>query len=519
MENRLRELEITLPDIVDGAFPKGVKSVDILYKESNSNNVRIVTTLKNNENTYKLKREILKSLVESNQLTRPFDTVPKKAKAQELIGNRIVYGNYKEGYKTNNPIIIADHTAIDIIESEDFAYTNGTRKLTLSPSKFSEFPIQGQDVTVIDSDGDELPFDQFPRNITTTATETFLFFTDAMPTSGTITIQYDKKNRGIPSVKSQRNYQLGVVYQDKYGRQSPVFTDKDASTFIEKKNSALKNKLIGNIESDAPDWATHYKWFLKEGASEYYNLVLSNFYTAEDGNIWLSFPSAEVNKVKAGDFIELKKKHELEQVVEDNVKLKILDVALEPPPYVEFERVQIHSEDIDTENPCTVGLSTFEFSGGSRNFDTLNNRLNVSTRRVVRFTLGTGSNKKVSKFYTVVGYKMLTGNRYILTLDTAIVDADDFLVDATTPTLELFELQNRRGAELSGKFFVKVEDSNEIVENIKIPQAVQAQYITKHTLPENKAAGIIENQISQAFGTTPTVTWQLSRNNDLDVNN
>jgi len=517
MENRLRELEITLPDIVDSAFPKGVKSVDILYKESNSNNVRIVTTLKNNENTYTLNREILKSLVESNQLTRPFDTVPKKAKAQELIGNRIVYGNYKEGYDTEDPTIIVDQASTNIIESEDFTYVVGNRKLTLSPSKFSEFPIQGQDVTVLDASGNELPFDQYPRLINKQANETFLFFTDAQPTAGTITIQYDKKNRGIPSVKSQRNYQLGVVYQDKYGRQSPVFTDKDASTFIEKKNSALKNKLVGNIESPAPDWATHYKWFLKEGASEYYNLVLSNFYTAEDGNIWLSFPSAEVNKVKAGDFIELKKKHQLEEVIENNVKLKVLDIALEPPKFVEFERVQIHSEDVDTSGPCTVGLSTFEFSGGSKDFTTLNDRLNVSTRRVVRFTDGTGSDKKVSKFYTVVGYKMLTGNRYILTLDTAIVEADNFLVTVTTPTLELFELQNRRGAELSGKFFAKVEDSKEIVENIKIPQATELDYKVLKTLPETESLAIAENQTAYVSGGTPTITWQLSRNNDRET--
>ena len=516
MENRLRELEITLPDIVDGAFPKGVKSVDILYKESNSNNVRIVTTLKNNENTYKLKREILKSLVESNQLTRPFDTVPKKAKAQELIGNRIVYGNYKEGYKTNDPIIIADQASTDIIESEDFTYVNGTRKLTLSPNKFSEFPIQGQDVTVIDSDGAELPFDQYPRNITTTATETFLFFTDAMPASQTITIQYDKKNIGIPSVKSQRNYQLGVVYQDKYGRQSPVFTDKDASTFIEKKNSALKNKLVGNIESDAPDWATHYKWFLKEGASEYYNLVLSNFYTAEDGNIWLSFPSAEVNKVKIGDFIELKKKHELEQVVEDNVKLKILDIALEPPPYVEFERVKIHTEDTVTNITATVGKSTFTFKGPT-NSEQLDEALGTPLRRIIRIT--DGNNDKVSKYYEIGRINRLTSdNTYTLTFAEAIVESDNWLETVTTPTIEIFELQKGRGPELSGKFFVKVEDSNEIVENIKIPQAVQSQYKVHQTLPETESEEILELVAGNIpYQVTPKITWQLNVGNDRET--
>ena len=221
MENHLREIEITLPGLTKTSgvttFPKGVKSIDILYKESNNNNVRIVATLKNETTLlpYKIEREVLKSLVESNQLTRPFDAVPKKAKAQEVIGNRIVYGNYKEGYNVGkDPIIYADHVSTDIIESQDFTYAEGTRKLILSPDNFTEFPIQGTDITV-EQNGLELSFDTHPRLVNKGLTETFVYFTQTEPEAGTVTIKYDKKNRGIKSAKSQRTYQLGVVYQDK----------------------------------------------------------------------------------------------------------------------------------------------------------------------------------------------------------------------------------------------------------------------------------------------------------------
>ena len=290
---------------------------------------------------------------------------------------------------------------------------------------------------------------------------------------GTVTIKYDKKNRGIKSAKSQRTYQLGVVYQDKYGRQSPVFTDKTASTFIEKKNSAFQNKLIGAFGSKPPSYATHYKWFIKEGASEYYNLVLSNYYTAEDGNIWLSFPSAEVNKVKAGDFIELKKQHNLEKVVTDNLKLKILDIALEPPPYIEFERVQVHQETCTgITSGAQVGFSTFQFQGPTNSQD-LVDKFNVGIRRVVRIKVGTGTDIKISRFYTVGGFTKLqdSENNFKLHFAEAIVASDGFLetLAGSSFTLELYELQDRRGAELSGRFFAKVEDSDGIVENIKVP--------------------------------------------------
>ena len=39
---------------------------------------------------------------------------------------------------------------------------------------------------------------------------------------------------GEKSLKSLRTYQLGVVYKDKYGRETPVFTNEDASFTIPK---------------------------------------------------------------------------------------------------------------------------------------------------------------------------------------------------------------------------------------------------------------------------------------------
>ena len=37
-------------------------------------------------------------LYPENQLLRSWDNVPKKALAQEITGNRIVYGNYEQNY-------------------------------------------------------------------------------------------------------------------------------------------------------------------------------------------------------------------------------------------------------------------------------------------------------------------------------------------------------------------------------------------------------------------------------------
>jgi hypothetical protein len=51
-----------------------------------------------NGNSYSIEKETINSVVPSNQLLRPWDNVPRKALAQDVTGNRIVYGNYIQNY-------------------------------------------------------------------------------------------------------------------------------------------------------------------------------------------------------------------------------------------------------------------------------------------------------------------------------------------------------------------------------------------------------------------------------------
>ena len=113
---------------------------------------------------------------------------------------------------------------------------------------------------------------------------------------------------GEKSLKSLRTYQLGVVYKDEYGRETPVFTNEDASFTIPKAFSNTKNSITAKVKNLAPDWSDSYKLFIKETSNEYYNLCMDRWYDAEDDNIWLSFPSAERNKIQEDTFIYSKNK-------------------------------------------------------------------------------------------------------------------------------------------------------------------------------------------------------------------
>ena len=95
-----------------------------------------------------------------------------------------------------------------------------------------------------------------------------------------------------PSIKSLRDYVLGVSYLNFYGRQSPVFKNKDATVNLDITKSPGINQLSTTISSSKPDWAEYYKVYIKETSSEYFNLAMDRLYDAEYGNIWLSFPSS-----------------------------------------------------------------------------------------------------------------------------------------------------------------------------------------------------------------------------------
>ena len=74
-------------------------------KESSNNTVYVVETLKEKQDgtfpslSYEVKSEIIGAVVESNQILRPWDNVPIKAKSQEVTANRLIYANYYQNYK------------------------------------------------------------------------------------------------------------------------------------------------------------------------------------------------------------------------------------------------------------------------------------------------------------------------------------------------------------------------------------------------------------------------------------
>jgi hypothetical protein len=270
MVNTVRELKLegwfTTP--ATNNYQADIEEIEVLYKDSVSPNVYIVEALKksggNFPATFEVKDEQIYKAAQSNQILRPFDSIPKKAKALEITGNRLIFGNYQQNFN-----------------------------VTTNPS-FTISAISRTDTT-----------------------QSF-------------------------SIKSGRAYQLGIVGQDKYGRQTPVFTDTSGVIKIDGSKSDLNLALRVNASFlSLPAELTHYKYYIKEVSNPYYNICVSNVYEDnKTGYIYCAFPSSETNKVSEDDILILKKQSgDNAYKITSNSKFKVLDKNSEPPNFLATKEI------------------------------------------------------------------------------------------------------------------------------------------------------------------------------------
>tara|TARA_R110000751_G_scaffold87893_9_gene174014 strand:- start:4512 stop:8807 length:4296 start_codon:yes stop_codon:yes gene_type:complete len=181
MENKVTKIDLLIPLPATRATlqaittsPIKITEIDILYKESDGQAIRVVDTIKV-ENTPPWNDNLIDDVyiytyestkpyktLPQDELVRVYDRVPVRAKAQELISNRITYGNFQN--KHTPPASLDYQVGI----SDKYANTiNATSYST------TEYPNH--------------------------------------------------------SVKQNRNYQVGVVLADKFGRQSTTILSNNTA--------------------------------------------------------------------------------------------------------------------------------------------------------------------------------------------------------------------------------------------------------------------------------------------------
>ena len=374
---------IELANFVPSNIPLDVVQVDLLYMQENSSVVYSIDSVKKTDGEwsldgvaqgggdanypnvfdysgatatlgnshvratgrYEIRTENIYAALPDNQLLRNYDNVPRIAQAQEITGNRIVYANYTQNY-----------------DIKDINYNEYTPKLSSTYG---------------------LRYNAF---------ETFL-------------------EGGLKSVKSQRDYQVGVVFGDEYGRETPVFTSDQSFVTIPWQGSYGLNAsqsllLESSVINGAPNWAKYFKFFVKNTAGEYYNLVMDKAYDPptqtdfenEDDHIWISFASTDRNKITIDDYIILKKVFDAGntsstgQVGVEN-RFKILDIQNNVPDSISYKYYNLgiakQGVDANTGDADSFTNQNNSFNSGVQLFFDDNNKPDIALTDTIIMDRGT----------------------------------------------------------------------------------------------------------------------------------
>ena len=288
--------------------------------------------------------------------------------------------------------------------------------------------------------------------------------------------------KAVKSIKSIRNYQIGVGVLDKYGRQTPVFSSEEGIVKLSQLDSNNSTSFTAKVKSRAPSWASHYKYFIKDNSSEYYNLAMDRFYSAEsDEHVWLSFPSCDANKVSEDDFLILKKHHDGSTPISESntVKYKVLSKEAAAPDFIKLKKISIGRTstgiNFATNNSISSGyplINTISFTvrstsleGFEQVFQEVSGRVSQSKKYIKIGSTNSGVTTDFYELDTVEWSVAQTkaGNVYY-TFKLTTPFGNDISLTGTSPGsstrglyVEFFEeRESTNQVEFEGRFFVKV---------------------------------------------------------------
>ena len=410
MVNDIRTLKVIDFVVNDAQRPDDVVAVDLLYKDTVSPNVYVVKTinkdkdsewsdeseLTGNSGVFNVTSEMIHRTLESSQTLRAWDNVPRFARAQEVTGNRIVYANYLQNFDL----------LCNVHVKQNFSSL-------LHRSNQSEDPT---------------------------------FFPEK-------------------SVKSIRNYKVGVVLGDKYGRETPVISQSINNTTVNigKVNAPKVNSINASLttSNDEPGLSNmdYYKFYIKETSNEYYNLVMDHWYNAEDGNVWLSFQSADRNKVDLETYLILKNGHGNNEAVLDNARYKILAISNEAPDFIKTTNKTLVSQQTNIVDLSTIpDLEVIPFT--SLQFEGAFEDIRFEGIGYGRFRAIEGSDVKFSRYVKIARINSTDNS---ISLVESVGESGDFatLFGITAGDIDdiVFEIKDavvENRPEFDGKFFVKL---------------------------------------------------------------
>ncbi len=238
-----------------------VVGIDLLFKRADGNIIRVIEKLdkqvlgltNNSEREYTFTNNKIFTILSESELLRLYDNVPRFAKAQTIMGNRLMYGNYVEGYDLidvlGQPVQFQYQTSL---VSSDIGLTSTDTNL-----ESGNYNIDGA-LTVVDSivnidlDGKDL-VEGSAINLSLTLTHSQWTGDTPFPTQTSENIRLNFAFFLSKSYNSVYELATSVEFQDAIGQTGDIEPVEDACngiTFTDQFNCALPNNL-GTLEKIA----------------------------------------------------------------------------------------------------------------------------------------------------------------------------------------------------------------------------------------------------------------------------
>jgi hypothetical protein len=240
-----------------------VVGVDLLFKQSNNNIIKVIEKINKAERgfsnnaieTFSFNNSKIFTILNEAEILRLYDNVPRFAKAQTIMGNRLMYGNYVEGYdlitKTGQPIKLEYSANLVTIP---IGSTQIPDRLTSGNYQINGSVVAPNSVVYVDLDGINLVAGSFislsitfnhgsfsgstpfPTEITDDITISFDFFLNA---------NYTSVYQLATSTEFQEAVGVATNILPVYSATPGVETSCDGITFTDAVNCVLPNNLDG----------------------------------------------------------------------------------------------------------------------------------------------------------------------------------------------------------------------------------------------------------------------------------
>ncbi len=299
-----------------------VEEIQIFVRDTRNINVGIIDTFSKSEldiaddssYTITFNNNKVYAALPNDQVTRLYDNVPLLAKAQDVVGNRVSYGNY----------------------------------------------VQFRDI--VECNGNEININ-YQLNIKNPPS---VAATEADPKS---------------TWRSDRDYEIGLVYLDDYGRMSTVLTAPPTNPangtgntiYVPPANSSTPNTIVLSIKNSPPCWATHYRVYVKQSKKSYYNVFPILYYS--DGLFrYFLINESDVNKINVGEYVIFKATSA--GATNSNKKYKVLEVESKQANFLSggsneiaglYFKIKVDSSTelsgIGVQNYTSTGIGGTDFNG------------------------------------------------------------------------------------------------------------------------------------------------------------